>query len=224
MQSAVTSSNFWRWFVGYLPWNLIHRRDAKKCLELLRNPLLWSWEIYERNPWSTWGDLVYNLNRGGDLKDSYDKTYVWAKWIGSTPDELWDIHRHVFRWHIEGQLQASKNGQYVMKRNRGLPYHLKQANCTLEDFGITELEFALLQKKNCLEAVKEQIGKYLSTKDENFLFALRPDFENADVAQITVTDLEAIPEFKNLNYMDKSAIYFAAKGFLHGNASATPAN
>lgn len=72
-----------------------HEKAARKILAFLRDPSKWENEN-PHDPCSQWGSLVYHLNNGESLPP-FQEIYARADRIGSTPEELWDIHRSAHR-------------------------------------------------------------------------------------------------------------------------------
>ncbi|MBX4190159.1 hypothetical protein KW791_02600 [Candidatus Parcubacteria bacterium] len=200
-------------FVAYLFKILVLTNilEGRKKLILLRNPSAWDLAD-ENNPYTGWSWMVYCLNLEGKLRP-YEKTYSRAWMIGSTTQELWEIHKAVHRWYITKLLEAFQRGEHIFNR-RNLAGYLEEAGCDLIDLGITEKEFKDLQKKILLEIIVEAIKDYQKTDNSFHLLALRPYFEDADVADLKHCELRVVTEDLNLDYVGYATLEYAASKFM----------
>lgn len=163
--------------LGLIAWLVnrwIHLREARKLLALYRDTEKWcdpkiKCIHMDENPHHVWGNLVYNLNFGGDLKTDRLTTYGRAKYIGSSVKELLELDKKRKKWKAQRALHnfsEMTDHDFCMDDLHWFFSDLKEANCLLEDLGTTAndiLKF-ICKTTNCLDKVfvaylyLEQIG------------------------------------------------------------------
>lgn len=188
--------------------------EARKKLLLLRDPSLWNRQVYEQNPWPAHGDLIYGLNLGGNLRP-LEQTFSRAWLIGSTSQELWKLYRSVYRWYAGLHIASLRLGECVINRSQ-LQHYLSEAQCSLVDLGMTEQEFKELQRKVLFDSISQGIKGYQETKDPGYLLGLRPNFESADVAEITAVELEEFLGSEELDFVCHMLIRSVAERVIKG--------
>lgn len=119
-----------------------HTDEARACLVILRNKDKWG---PYTDPYNVYCLLIEHINWCHISTNELLKSYAPAARIGSTPEELFEIHRQVHIWKARNMLRKFRMGIQGVRMSE-IMQTVQNGFVVLDDIGTTPDELAELDR------------------------------------------------------------------------------
>lgn len=182
-----------------------HIQAAAGILKRLRTIEGWGTDL--KDPLFEYGLLMQHLNYGRWCSpESPAKTRISPELIGSSKEELKDLHRRAYRYYAEFVMKAFRGGECFVDSDI-FRLGLEQAGLTLADIGTNEAELSALVRRQRINTVKGYLVEFRTTGDPLLLLLVMAECAENGISyeEIGTTRAALLEDMAEIGHSSASA-------------------